>query len=136
MASDWWNSGGGGGGGGGGKVATVTWAEGGASVAVHVEGGSHCFSAPACPPPAVVDTLGAGDCFNAAFIHNVMTMDAAAAADSQVRAVAIKAALHAACRTAGKKCGQVGFSGIQYHRGVISDVYCMLMRIDRCYYNS
>ncbi|MCV6636894.1 PfkB family carbohydrate kinase [Candidatus Albibeggiatoa sp. nov. NOAA] len=51
---------------------------------------------PAYPPPQVVDTLGAGDTFNASLI------------DSFCRQQDLSMALHEACWLAGKKCGQVG----------------------------
>lgn len=56
--------------------------------------------APAVPPAAVVDTLGAGDTFNAAFIHAVLHKKS------------LSAALQDACRLAGIKCGQYGFDGL------------------------
>jgi len=57
-------------------------------------------SSPAFPPPAVVDTLGAGDTFNAAVI------------DVLVRGGTLAEAVTAGCRLAGRKCGRMGFSGL------------------------
>src|SRR3569623_1531043 len=59
------------------------------------------YHSPAFPPPRVVDTLGAGDTFNAGLI------------DARVRGLAVREALEQACRLAGRKCGQEGlyFSG-------------------------
>jgi ketohexokinase len=51
----------------------------------------------AYPPPQVVDTLGAGDTFNAGII------------DSLCRQQDLATALSHACRLAGQKCGQMGF---------------------------
>src|SRR3569623_3846740 len=59
------------------------------------------YHSPAFPPPRVVDTLGAGDTFNAGVI------------DARVRGLAVREALEHACGLAGRKCGQEGrnFSG-------------------------
>jgi len=61
--------------------------------------GSHdeLCHAPAEPPDQVVDTLGAGDTFNAAVI------------DAALSKTSMPGLLHAACRLAGEKCGQHGF---------------------------
>ncbi|MEE9343079.1 MAG: PfkB family carbohydrate kinase [Gammaproteobacteria bacterium] len=47
-------------------------------------------------PEKVIDTLGAGDTFNAAIV------------DACLRQLPLEAALNSACRLAGKKCGQQG----------------------------
>ncbi len=57
--------------------------------------------APSYPPAAVIDTLGAGDTFNAAVIHGHLQQRAA------------REILHQACRLAGKKCGQLGLQNLQ-----------------------
>ncbi|NOY62983.1 MAG: ketohexokinase [Gammaproteobacteria bacterium] len=51
-------------------------------------------------PSVVVDTLGAGDTFNAALI------------DARLRGMALAEAVHSGCRLAGRKCGQMGFDGL------------------------
>jgi ketohexokinase len=56
--------------------------------------------APAHPPPAVVDTLGAGDVFNAAVI------------DGLLMGLALDGLLARANRLAGHKCGRPGFDGL------------------------
>ncbi|MBK5943242.1 MAG: PfkB family carbohydrate kinase [Halorhodospira halophila] len=55
---------------------------------------------PAWPPAQVVDTVGAGDCFNAGLI------------DALSRGQAPERALRRANQVAGAKCGQEGFAGL------------------------
>lgn len=57
----------------------------------------HCTS---IAPPQVIDTLGAGDTFNAAMI------------DGQVSGLSLDASLKAACHLAGRKCGHQGLDFI------------------------
>ena len=55
---------------------------------------------PAIVPQRVIDTLGAGDTFNAAVIHGYLAgLDTASL-------------LRQACALAGKKCSQTGFTGL------------------------
>lgn len=74
-----------------------TWGEDGAA-ALTAEG--RLFNGPAYPPPHLVDTLGAGDTFNAGVI------------DARLRGRAWDETLEAAGRLAGRKCGQQGFGGL------------------------
>jgi len=64
------------------------------------DGRSPAEHRPARPPPRLVDTLGAGDVFNAGLIHGLLT------GDSPQRA------LERAIALAGRKCGQIGFDGL------------------------
>ena len=60
------------------------------------------YHAPAYPPPEIIDTLGAGDTFNAALIH------------AMVSGQTLAEALVHACQLAGKKVGQHGFGGLTH----------------------
>jgi ketohexokinase len=64
--------------------------------------------APACPPAALRDSLGAGDVFNAAVIDALLDMGLAAAASPD----GLAALLARANRLAGHKCGQHGLAGL------------------------
>ena len=81
-----------------GREAYCAWGEAGAWVRDAAGRISH---SPAMDPPEVVDTLGAGDVFNAAVI------------DARVREQDPQTALVEACALAGRKCGQVGFDGLR-----------------------
>lgn len=59
---------------------------------------NHLVHSPAFSPPRVVDTLGAGDAFNAGII------------DGLLRGATLADALTAACRLAGKKCSVEGLN--------------------------
>jgi ketohexokinase len=60
---------------------------------------------PAYPPARVVDTLGAGDTFNAGMIHGL------------AGGMSLAAALDFACHLAGYKCGQPGLGVEGFYRG-------------------
>ncbi len=74
-----------------------TWGEQGA---VALDRLGRASSQPAIAPPRIIDTLGAGDTFNAAVIHGYL-------ADLDTASL-----LRHACMLAGKKCGQTGFAGL------------------------
>jgi len=59
------------------------------------------YHAPPSPPPKVVDTLAAGDTFNAAVI------------DCLVTGLSTEAAIKRGCQVAGEKCGHVGLDFIK-----------------------
>ncbi|XP_017401052.1 ketohexokinase isoform X2 [Cebus imitator] len=80
-----------------GAVLICAWAEEGAD-ALGPDG--KLLHSDAFPPPRVVDTLGAGDTFNASIIFSL----------SQGRSM--QEALRFGCQVAGKKCGLQGFDGI------------------------
>ncbi len=80
-----------------GKSLFCAWGDQGGA-AVDSEG---LFShSPAFAPAQVIDTLGAGDVFNAGVIHALL--GGAETAE----------ALEIACRLAGNKCGREGFAGV------------------------
>ncbi|XP_053919145.1 ketohexokinase [Cuculus canorus] len=80
-----------------GATLICAWAEAGAD-ALGPDG--QLLHSDAFPPEALVDTLGAGDTFNAAVIFAL----------SEGRS--LQDALTFGCRIAGKKCGVLGFDGI------------------------
>ncbi|MEE6514412.1 hypothetical protein FKM82_022486, partial [Ascaphus truei] len=73
------------------------WAEKGAD-AVGPDGA--VIHSDSFPPETMVDTLGAGDTFNASVIYTLS------------RGQSLQEALTFGCRVAGKKCGMHGFDGI------------------------
>ncbi|KAK1333216.1 hypothetical protein QTO34_006754 [Cnephaeus nilssonii] len=80
-----------------GATLVCAWAEKGAD-ALGPDG--QLLHSDAFPPPRVVDTLGAGDTFNASVIFSL----------SQGKSM--QEALRFGCQVAGKKCGLQGFDGI------------------------
>ena len=83
-------------------VMTCAWGDRGAW-GMDVEG--KVTYAPAFSPRLVVDTLGAGDVFNAAVIH------------AMLEERRLPELLKFACRLAGEKCGRLGLGGITAHGG-------------------
>ncbi|ELK27387.1 Ketohexokinase [Myotis davidii] len=80
-----------------GATLVCAWAEKGAD-ALGPDG--QLLHSDAFPPPRVVDTLGAGDTFNASVIFSL----------SQGKSM--QEALRFGCQVAGKKCGLQGYDGI------------------------
>ena len=77
-----------------GAALILAWGEGGA-YGMDREG--DVVHVPAMPPERVVDTLGAGDTFNAGVI------------DAKLRGLSMYEVLTEGCRVAGIKCGRRGF---------------------------
>lgn len=80
-----------------GQTSFCAW---GAEGAWAIDEAGRVQHSPAFPPPRVIDTLGAGDAFNAACI------------DGALRGLTTGATLREACRLAGHKCGLQGLSGL------------------------
>jgi ketohexokinase len=79
-------------------MRTLAWGEAGA---YSLDRDGRLFHSPAYPPPQLVDTLGAGDTFNAGVI------------DALLQGMALAEALQRACRLAGRKCGLPGLNFAQ-----------------------
>ncbi|MFW2373923.1 MAG: PfkB family carbohydrate kinase [Gammaproteobacteria bacterium] len=75
------------------KILICSWGEQGAWGLK----GSPVLHSPAFKPHKIIDTIGAGDSFNAGIIHGLLEQQN------------LSEALQTACRLAGKKCGQYGF---------------------------
>ena len=78
-------------------VTVCAWGEEGAW---GQEPAGDIIHAPAYAPPKVIDTIGAGDVFNAGIIHGLSSGQA------------LQETLAFACRLAGRKCSIVGFEGL------------------------
>jgi ketohexokinase len=72
----------------------------GAQGAVGISRTGAVVTVDACPPPQIVDTLGAGDTFNAGII------------DALQQGAALPDAMRFAAQLAGAKCGQAGLHGL------------------------
>ncbi|MCO6413799.1 MAG: hypothetical protein J5I92_13755, partial [Thiogranum sp.] len=84
----------------------------GAQGAVGIDSDGQLVRSPAFPPPQLVDTLGAGDTFNAAMI------------DSRLRNAGFGESVRFACRIAGNKCGRRGLNGILATTGACLQSLC------------
>ncbi|MCG8426493.1 MAG: PfkB family carbohydrate kinase [Chromatiales bacterium] len=84
-----------------GAVLVCAWGEQGAWA---IDGKGGLYHAPAYIPGEVVDTVGAGDVFNAGMIGALLSGET------------IGSALHQACRLAGRKCGQQGIDNLSANR--------------------
>jgi ketohexokinase len=80
-----------------GVIRVLAWGEAGAYA---LDRDGRPLHSPAYPPPQLVDTLGAGDSFNAGII------------DTLLHGGAVDQALQRACRLAGRKCGHDGLDFI------------------------
>jgi ketohexokinase len=83
------------------SVLVCTWGQDGAYA---LDAGEFQHFASAITPKIIVDTLGAGDTFNAAFI------------DAQIKGQNIDESLANACFVAGKKCEQVSFDHLDRYQ--------------------
>jgi len=81
-----------------GAVTVCPWGDQGAAACRRDTG--EIFSSPAFSPPKVVDTLGAGDTFDAAVIHALC------------EGKDLQNAITFGCKVAGALCGMPGFKGI------------------------
>ena len=87
-----------------GKADLVcAWGEKGAW-ALTRDNDTNAFFSPAFPPPQLINTLAAGDTFNAAII------------DARCKGQSLTQALTAACHLAGQKCGFEGLNLTEQHK--------------------
>ncbi|XP_018606622.1 ketohexokinase isoform X4 [Scleropages formosus] len=89
-----------------GAVLICAWAEKGAD-AMGPDG--EIIHSDAFPPPVLVDTLGAGDTFNASVIFSLSNGEDAVVLYS---GKSLQDALTFGCQVAGRKCGIHGYDGI------------------------
>jgi len=78
------------------QLISCAWGESGA----WAKQGKRIYHSPAVPPTQVIDTLGAGDTYNAGFINALIDN------------VSPEQALSDACTLAGKKCGLIGLNNL------------------------
>ncbi|MCW9012247.1 MAG: PfkB family carbohydrate kinase [Gammaproteobacteria bacterium] len=78
------------------KTLSCTWGEQGAMLIQN----NKRYTSSVFSPPEIIDTIGAGDTFNAGFIHALLND------------FPLPTALEHACRLAGNKCGQHGFANL------------------------
>ena len=92
-------------------VVIAAWGDEGAAAAVQSISGQvdEVISVPAHCPPQVVDTLGAGDTFNAACIHTLVSDNSLKMSGSNLKTV-----LSFACKVAGEKCGMQGLEQLKH----------------------
>ncbi|HHA18993.1 MAG TPA: ketohexokinase [Methylophaga sp.] len=76
-------------------TASCTWGQQGAWA---INDNGKILHSEASPPSHVIDTLGAGDTFNAGIVHSLLNNRS------------LQSALSNACQLAGHKCGQQGFA--------------------------
>lgn len=80
-----------------GKEMVCAWGEQGAYAS---DADGNLFENMAYKPEGIVDTIGAGDVFNAGYIH------------AKLCGLGMQESLGSACRLAGVKCGQHGMAGV------------------------
>lgn len=78
-------------------MLVCTWGEQGAWAR---DNNNREFHVPAYPPPRILDTLAAGDTFNAGIIHTISS------------GATLREAVEHACQLAGKKVGQTGIEDL------------------------
>jgi len=81
-------------------LMTCTWGEQGAWLLTKEK---ELIHQEACPPQQLVDTLAAGDTFNAGLIHSL------------INHFSVDESLRFACQLAGHKCGQSGLEDLTSH---------------------
>eukprot|EP00118_Oscarella_pearsei_P007324 m.35386 g.35386 ORF g.35386 m.35386 type:complete len:308 (+) comp32104_c0_seq5:25-948(+) len=82
-----------------GTKLICAWGEKGA-FAIEKDSTGNILISPAFPPPTVIDTLAAGDTFNASVIYSLS------------KGRTLQEAITLGCKVAGKKCGQDGQRGL------------------------